>query len=302
MKTLKNKTILFAVAAILVAGSAFFASCEKDENPNLGVRELKSSNTENPFDFIGEKHNEILHYMGLEMKDTLNYYAQKPVITDTDRENMFNYILATIPNVISNNSILNISGQEIDGVIENYIDFLEEDQLDLLFINNPDFQIIKTIINEISDITDVNQQATILKAKQIEILSSANKFTDTCVVIFLNVYEHSILYWENALRDSNSPWHNFLQSINNNKQVSSKAIPIIGDLCAYFKRGIEKVGDWLHETFRRHTWENVAVADAYGAGYGALSMGILTGWNGVATASGAVITGAISSLINPFFM
>ena len=36
-----------------------------DDNSNIAVGESKSSNGENPFDFIGEKHNEILNYMGL---------------------------------------------------------------------------------------------------------------------------------------------------------------------------------------------------------------------------------------------
>jgi hypothetical protein len=299
-KNFKN-VILSVVAAVLVAGTMVFISCTKDENKGDEVGNLKST-INNPFDFIGEKHNEILHYMGLEMRDTLNYYAQKATITDADRENMFNYILVTMPNVISSNSILDISGQEISNAMETYIDFLKEDQLDSLFINNPDFQIIKTAINEISNISNATQQAIALEAKQLEILSSANKFADTCAVIFLNVYEHSIIYWENALNDTNSPWYNFLQSINNSKKISSKALPTYKELCVYIGNGYNKVCNWLHDKFSGYTWRNIAEADALGAGYGAFSLGMLTGWDGAAIASGAIVTGAVSSLINPFFM
>ena len=47
MKTLKNKTILFAVAAILVAGSSFFTSCNKEDdfNSTNGQYETKSLGT-----------------------------------------------------------------------------------------------------------------------------------------------------------------------------------------------------------------------------------------------------------------
>ena len=302
MKDLNNKTILSAVATVLVAGTAFFTSCEKDVTSNLEVGELKVSEVENPFDFIGEKHNEILHYMGMEMKDTLDYYAQKGVVTDEDRENVFSYILATMPDVISKNSILNTSEQEINGFMETYIDFLKEDQFESLFINNPDFQIIKTIMNEVSSIPSAKQQAEIVRAKQLEILSSANKWADTCVVVFLNVYEHSIVYWEDALINTSSPWYKFFQSIDNSKQISSKALPSWKEACAYIKKGFDKACDWIHEVFSGYTWRNIAEADAIGAGYGALSIGLMSGWNGSAMLSGAIITGPASSIINPLYM
>jgi hypothetical protein len=68
----------------------------------------------------------------------------------------------------------------------------------------------------------------------------------------------------------------------------------------YIGNGYNKVCNWLHDKFSGYTWRNIAEADALGAGYGAFSLGMLTGWDGAAIASGAIVTGAVSSLINPF--
>lgn len=303
MKTFINKTFLAIVATVLIAGTAFFASCEKDEdNSNIAVGESKSSNGENPFDFIGEKHNEILNYMGFELKDHLNELAEKEEISDVDREEFFNHIIEILPDVVAQNSILDISADEINSFMESYFTFLEEEEYETSVINNPDFQILKDILNESCEIVNPIEEAEFIRTKGFELLYSAEKWEDTCILVFLNVYEHSLLYWEDAFINPENPWYNFLQSIDNSKQISSKALPTVKEICAYIKKGVDKVGDWLHGVFRSYTWRNIAEADAIGAGFGALSIGMISGWNSTTTLSGAIITGAVSSLINPLFM
>ena len=44
MKTLVNKTILAVVATVLVAGTVFFASCEKENKAKIDSMETKSIN------------------------------------------------------------------------------------------------------------------------------------------------------------------------------------------------------------------------------------------------------------------
>ncbi len=299
MKALVNKIFLAVVAIVLVAGTALFTSCEKEEdNSNIAVGESKSSNGENPFDFIGEKHNEILNYMGFELKDHLNELAEKEEISDDDRDKMFNHIIEILPDVVAKNSILDISADEINSFMESYFTFLEEEEYETSVINNPDFQILKDILNESCEIVNPIEEAEFIRTKGFELLYSAEKWEDTCILVFLNVYEHSLLYWEDAFINPDNPWYNFLQSHNYSK---SKEKPnFINKAWAYVKKGWNKLTDWLYGKKENYTWQNIAIADAGGAAYGFVRIGSMSGIGGGII--GGVCTGAISSLINPLFM
>lgn len=297
MKDFKNKTILSVVAAILVAGTAFFTSCEKDVTSNLEVGELKVSEVENPFDFIGEKHNEIIHYMGLEMKDTLDYYAQKEALTNEDRERMFNYILEILPTVITKHSILDTPKEEFNNVLNHFYQTLDYDNYDNLIFNNPDFDVLKNILNEASYFTDVNQQVAFIKTKELELLPSVKELSDTCILVFLNVYRHSVTYWENAFKSPDNPWYNFLQSSSDcGKKMYSKEIDWGGmwnrfsDNVSY---GWYKFKKWVGGLFTEDTWAITACADAIGAIIGC-AIGSIGGTVGMITCS--IVSGSLYSL------
>ena len=296
MKTFINKTFLAIVATVLVAGTAFFTSCEKDEdNSNIAVGESKSSNGENPFDFIGEKHNEILNYMGFELKDHLNELAEKEEISDKDREEFFNHIIEILPDVVAQNSILDISKEEFDIVLENFYESLENDEYDNYMSDDPNFQVLKDILNEASYISDIKQHTEFIEEKELEVLSYANEFSDTCIIIFLNVYRHSALYWEDAFNNPNNPWNNFLQSSSNwDKKIFSKEEESrwnkFWDKVSY---KWYKFKQWVGDLFTSDTWLVTATADAMGALLGVYT-GSVAGPVGITTCS--IFSGTLFSL------
>lgn len=62
MKTFKRKIILAVVATVLIAGTAFFASCEKDEISSLNKQNNTKSATASENIYLGNVENGVITY------------------------------------------------------------------------------------------------------------------------------------------------------------------------------------------------------------------------------------------------
>ena len=74
--------------------------------------------------------------------------AEKEEISDEDREELFNHIIEILPDVVAQNSILDISKEEFDIVLDNFYESLENDEYDNYMFDDPNFQVLKDILND----------------------------------------------------------------------------------------------------------------------------------------------------------
>jgi hypothetical protein len=73
MKTLVNKTILAVVATVLVAGTAFFTSCEKDETINREQIRTKSTTASENLHIGSVENGKITYSFNVEELSTVVY-------------------------------------------------------------------------------------------------------------------------------------------------------------------------------------------------------------------------------------
>ena len=121
-----------------------------------------------------------------------------------------------------------------DPITNGHVDIIKRaaelfDEVTVLVVTNPDkpkgrgMKMIPSPVKEfgveknipVYQPLKVRNNTEFIEEKELEVLSYAKEFSDTCIIIFLNVYRHSAFYWEDAFNNPNNPWNNFLQSSSN---------------------------------------------------------------------------------------
>ena len=221
MKTFVNKTFFAVVATVLVAGTAFFASCEKEENMktqirDVGTQSIKSSMT-NPYNFVGELHNEGLNYIVqncdfMNLTDTTIYDAVNSFVkerfgisSDVKYEDITEMNLVVPDNVASlllgeKSAISFIQKEELaivmDSVIAILRTMLEENKL----MNPNEFsEKIMLLENVVLKMECHNPTPTIT--------SVVNEYD--AILSALAIYKYSYSYWYEVANNENHLWNLF---------------------------------------------------------------------------------------------
>ena len=207
-------------AVALTSAFGFVACNDEDEMSKgssmtsyfAGTTQYKSvSNSDNPFEYVGETHNSILHDMA--------HYQSPERLTDSI---LYNY-------AVNNNSIdtTEVSIEEYLQCMHNISRFTDRylnDSLEILsVIGIADRDVIPYINAYRRVVVDFMRRDTLVtpeefaqEIKSIESTILQNELYDTSdvynsfstVLIGLSVARHSYSYWYDAYNDISHPWYN----------------------------------------------------------------------------------------------
>ena len=249
MKTFINKAFLAVVATVLVAGTAFFTSCEKEEDMKTQIRDvdtqsIKSTMT-NPYNFVGELHNEGLNYIVqncdlMNLTDTAIYGAVNSfmkerfgISSDVKYEDITEMNLVVPDNVASlllgeKSAISFIQKEELaivmDSVIAILRTMLEENKL----MNPNEFsEKIMFLENVVLKMECHNPTPTIT--------SVANEYD--AILSALAIYKYSYSYWYEVANNETHLWNLFLSKSLQTK----KPCEFLEKVVNFFKEAAEVV-------------------------------------------------------------
>lgn len=157
------------------------------------------------------------------------------------------------------------------------------------------------ILENLETSPNLNIQRDIIRAKELELLKHATCSLDTCVVITLNVLEHSMMFWNDAYENGNNPWHNYLSA------TDSLILNVTFNTKSNFLQGIgrffARIKDKAVEAFKNIIKPNsskiakLAVVDAVMTGatlYGLAHSPLAA--NPGAVVGGALVSGVLTSV------
>lgn len=222
MKLFKSKSILSVVAAILVAGTTFFVSCEKDgEKSNYDIQmspknESLLSYTGEKFDLNNEFVNEFNNY-GVYHNELISLIDKKWDIYKN--EELFDFALSsteTITNISINNSSLGLNQEYFKSYIlnelkkyefENYIDVVAEIYAD--YFNDEELNLFIKDIKDVSygnyEVEEMYNKINIIEQKIFN--SSISEEGKKIGMIFCAVYKYSLQNIQEILNNPNSNFY-----------------------------------------------------------------------------------------------
>lgn len=295
-----------AMSITLFCCALVFVSCSDKYEP-----EQISSNNEKiisegciPFDYIGEQHNAFLYAIGLEYKDTMNLYAElarKNMLDAEMQEHLAQKIINGLPMIEKKYKIFDVSDNMMNEYLETGVAYLNMDSADNLFFDNELGDVVVHILENLETSPNLNIQRDIIRAKELELLKHATCSLDTCVVITLNVLEHSMMFWNDAYENGNNPWHNYLSA------TDSLILNVTFNTKSNFLQGIgrffARIKDKAVEAFKNIIKPNsskiakLAVVDAVMTGatlYGLAHSPLAA--NPGAVVGGALVSGVLTSV------
>ena len=249
MTTFVNKTFLAIVATVLIAGTALFTSCEKEEDMKTQIRDvdtqsIKSTMT-NPYNFVGELHNEGLNYIVqncdlMNLTDTAIYGAVNSfmkerfgISSDVKYEDITEMNLVVPDNVASlllgeKSAISFIQKEELaivmDSVIAILRTMLEENKL----MNPNEFsEKIMLLENVVLKMECHNPTPTIT--------SVLNEYD--AILSALAIYKYSYSYWYEVVNNENHLWNLF----SSKSLQTKKPCKFLEKVVNFFKEAAEVV-------------------------------------------------------------
>ena len=210
----KNNEIMYNIKMLLVAIAAtfVFASCNEDEFENDENLNLKST-YENPFNYVGEIHNQKLDSIALFLGDNVNfgigdiydYNVYKGIIDInevkvSDYTNNIRDIQSLSYNFIYNDeNALNIYGTIVSNSMKEFRSFLLQAITSSTPVTPSDFNYYIHKIE--SDIMNSDYFQDSLYSNDITVALSG-----------LAIAKYSYEYWYNAYMNTQHPWHNIIHN------------------------------------------------------------------------------------------
>jgi len=274
---------MVAVVAIII-GSLSFVACSKTDESTIIPESIvnKISNSNNPYNYIGTLHNEILDSVGCRLKLEIANFASisnKDSAMYTSFENLLwiniNDLMIKHFNSIMPEETLN--SDEINALLtvrftpENY-DEISKDTLALAILERifaPQYTSVETLLD------------SILSIEQNYLDPSVSDNVKAKILPMIAVLKYSLVYWSNVADTPSNPWYPLLSNIK------SKGIPSPGGLIGKLREL------WTKFNNNHPVAARVAVADAEGALVGAV-FGLATP---ATVGSSMLITSAAYSLI-----
>lgn len=230
----KIKTVLI-ISIILL----FISSCKKDDCDNIENNNGKSnrykSSIINPFDIIGQQHNEVINAIGL-MQDF-------PFISEED---MGNYMLSYLDEMGLYDSIHNLD------FYNNQYDNMDAEQslsdLSIMLYNESKINSLQLfylakidtiIVNGADDNENLNLNIDELEENLLENTELNN---DEKVILWgaLSITRYSANYWYDASINNENPWHITYPNLNKSH------ILIINYTGTSFGRTMADVKGWVN--------------------------------------------------------
>lgn len=287
-----------AMCMTLICSVITLTSCtEKDEIIQNSFNEVKSiSDGYLPFDYIGEQHNAYLYAIGETFQDILDAYATMAEQDELDaemQERLALRIIDELPLIEQEYKILGVSNDTLHTYISIACSQFNMDSLDNSFFYSDLGVAVKHVLENIEKSTNVNEQRQFIRIKEEEILKNATCILDTCVVITLNVFEHSLIFWNDAYENINNPWHKYLITTDKLKldvtfNTKSNVLQSIG---SFFVKLKNKVVETFEKIFNPSKITQLALVDG-------VSCGATAYWlahTPFATQPGVVLGGALLS-------
>lgn len=278
MNTIK-RIIIYSVT--LIAAMFFAASCTKEDSLNNQIP-LKYANEENPYEWIGIAHNDILYSIGTSLQETLMAYLQKDSLTHDD----FLFIEDTFMVVARNLMEQYATEVSVDDILSGIYSDTSNTSIN---IDSLAYAILIEATSQFEDATGMIELTRIKEAEILHELYPDDPSTDTVkkdpawveqrelTLATLSVFRNSLSFWEDAMVNDANPWHGLLV----NELDIPKQEPTVGALIPWFKRLVSH----LFPPMAEKPVANIAAYDAAGALMGFASFGL----------SGACITGATYS-------
>ncbi len=230
--------------SVLVLLSAMLVSCQDNDNELEIVKKTSDGSVilySNPFNIIGEHHNQILMQVGINMESIFDTFLDKRTVSDSDIENLLQHSVGAIVNNITLQYA--ISQDSSYSIVENAINFMRRD--DFLSLKGETNEYIYNLIEN-----NTNIDSLILAVFEYEKrLSEYYSLGDTTIVsdlISITVFKYSLLFWKDAFFNTQNPWNSFLIQTYVRKNISYlETKGLLKDIWEQVKNGIKKTTNWV---------------------------------------------------------
>ncbi|MDY5969192.1 MAG: hypothetical protein SPJ13_04145 [Bacteroidales bacterium] len=193
------------IRLMLVASIITLSSCQKDKV--FTTEDFQKNANENPFALVGKAHNDFLMDLGNEFQSVLNNEKQ---LDSVEAETLIGDFLKYSENKLEGYALPN--NESFDGFFNeayitycNYFEELEEDE------------VMESLLEES---TDMESLLTNVRNKEADIISNMKTHEDSVSLLSLTIFENSLMFWDDAYTNSKNPWHNIMQSMQ--EQFDSK--------------------------------------------------------------------------------
>ncbi len=238
----------FLIIMCLAFTSSFLTSCSEDEiseqQEAMITPKINSlTNPNNPFNNVGQVHNELLGLFGEAMQDGLKKFLQKTEITADDMEMLLQSSMDTLTELLSYR--FNIPTNYSVSIIENSIEVYQQNR----FLNDVN-DITERIQKLIANCSDLDELISKVYSMEIELCDTYSK-GDTKVaedLMAVTVLKYSLLFWKDAFQNTENPWNAYLTAAYLNGDITyidSKGI--LKDLWSKIKDGTSKIAGWVKE-------------------------------------------------------
>lgn len=244
MRKLKIKTLLWFCLM------ALFVSCTDNDDQDCAEHQTKTSYAEqvNPFNEIGEVHNDLLQSFGLYAKKDLDAFVKNSEVGDNEMDEFLEKSLITLQSIIS--SQMSIANDSAAYIINESINMFNQ-----CAILNQNDGLSKTIREQIDTANSIQDLIASISAIEADLVAkySIDKSCESDLIA-ITVFKYSLNYWNTAFSDVANPWFNFLNATYENQTiayVSSKGL--FKDIWDKVKNAAHQVTTWVS-----NNWEHIA--------------------------------------------
>lgn len=263
--------VVIAIVTIVTFGVVCFSSCEKGNGRDNNNNSNSEKNVANPYNYVGTIHNDIVLEVGESLKDTLDFYAQKSVMSDADYARLKSLVTAEMLDIFEKEypDYMRVVGDlgGIDAIVST--DEVDEDDplcvliADLLDDSYTTEELFNNIDAMVTNVISQQWVDTSLTSQKLMVLS---------------VMKNSLSFWKDAFENENSPWHNYVLA-EYNRANASKGI-------------VTKIFNKIKEALKNNG-ATIAISDAVGAANGAIFFARRAPITGLWGCVGCVVTGAV---------
>lgn len=230
--------MMLIFVASLTLGMLFLSCSDEnneDENTN-SIESLKSdglSNDKNPFNYYGELHNSFLNRIGVAIKSELDSLSAEKEVSKTTLKQLFDkavdyeseFVSDTIGNQYSKDEVKDMSLQLISKLSERKSDSLDERIKTAISKSDDDIDVFISNICEIED-------------DYVDKWNSGDSTVEYSLMA-ITVFKYSILYWKDAIDNSNNPYHNYFIAA-----YIDKSITLVDTKESWLSKAFDAVCNW----------------------------------------------------------
>lgn len=253
---------------ILIFSSLIFASCsenELNESPQTLQNHIQTKSSyiinENPFNYVGEEHNNILLDVGYEMQNTFDEMIARTSITSSYLDSVSQEGIAKSIEVITEHN--NISKDSVAYYVNKELIGLSTRDI----INNPngiDLQIQSIYKESNGDMDKLMDDVCALESTLVKDYNGGKEEVKNDLIT-ITVLKYSLIFWNDAYANSYNPWNKFFHAAYVNKElkyITSKNI--LDAIC----NGFKSAANWVAGNCSNlvSCVGEVAIFDAAGAG------------------------------------